>query len=106
MFSRGSLRPISFAMVTPSFVIVGDPNFLSRTTLRPFGPIVTLTASARRSMPRLSDRRAVSSKISCFAKVESLQVWSVVVECRSRGRSVLDDGEDVLLADDQEIVLL
>jgi hypothetical protein len=52
MFSNGSSSSMSRAMVTPSFVIVGDPNFLSRTTLRPFGPIVTLTASARRSMPR------------------------------------------------------
>ena len=25
-------------MVTPSFVISGEPNFLSSTTLRPFGP--------------------------------------------------------------------
>src|SRR6266550_1243484 len=104
MFSNGSSSSMSRAIVTPSLVIVGDPNFLSRTTLRPLGPKVTLTASAIRSMPFLRDRRAVSSKISCFAKVESLQV-SVVVE-RSRGRSVLDDGEDVLLADDQELVLL
>ena len=54
------------AMVTPSLVIVGEPNFLSRTTLRPFGPIVTRTASARRSMPRFSERRAVSSKMICL----------------------------------------
>jgi hypothetical protein len=31
MFSRATFRSISFATVTPSFVIVGDPNFLSRT---------------------------------------------------------------------------
>ena len=67
MFSNGSSSSMSRAMVTPSLVIVGEPNFLSRTTLRPFGPIVTLTASARRSMPRLSERRAVSSKMSCLA---------------------------------------
>ena len=35
------------AMVTPSLVIVGAPHFLSMTTLRPRGPSVTLTASAR-----------------------------------------------------------
>ncbi len=68
MFSNGSSSSMSRAMVTPSLVIVGEPNFLSRTTLRPFGPIVTLTASARRSMPRLRERRAVSSKMSCLAK--------------------------------------
>ena len=67
MFSNGSSSSMSRAIVTPSFVIVGAPNFLSRTTLRPFGPIVTLTASASLSMPFLRFRRAVSSKISCFA---------------------------------------
>ena len=34
------------AMVTPSLVIVGAPHFFSRTTLRPFGPSVTLTVFA------------------------------------------------------------
>ena len=52
MFSNGSFRSISLATVTPSLVIGGEPNFLSRTTLRPFGPSVTLTASARRLTPR------------------------------------------------------
>ena len=46
MFSNGSSNSISFAIVTPSFVISGAPNDLSNTTLRPFGPIVTLTVSA------------------------------------------------------------
>src|SRR3954452_126276 len=100
MFSNGSSSSMSRAIVTPSLVIVGEPNFLSRTTLRPFGPIVTRTASARRSMPFLRLRRAVSSKISCLAKSESLR-------CRLRVvRSGLDDREDVLLADDEELVLV
>ena len=38
MFSKGSSSSISLAIVTPSLVIVGAPYFLSRTTLRPFGP--------------------------------------------------------------------
>ena len=46
MFSSGSLSSISLATVTPSLVMVGPPNFFSRTTLRPFGPRVTFTASA------------------------------------------------------------
>src|SRR5438105_4925637 len=46
MFSTASWSSISLATVTPSLVIVGDPNFFSMTTLRPFGPSVTLTASA------------------------------------------------------------
>ena len=46
MFSRASVSSISFATVTPSLVMVGDPNFLSRITLRPLGPSVTLTQLA------------------------------------------------------------
>src|SRR5881394_3872236 len=38
IFSYGSSSSISFATVTPSLVIVGLPNFLSRITLRPLGP--------------------------------------------------------------------
>jgi len=30
---------MSRAIVTPSLVMVGEPNFLSRTTFRPLGPI-------------------------------------------------------------------
>ena len=52
MFSSGSLSSISLATVTPSLVIVGEPNFLSRTTLRPLGPSVTFTASASWLTPR------------------------------------------------------
>ena len=52
MFSSGSLRSISLATVTPSLVMVGEPNFLSRTTLRPLGPSVTLTALASWLTPR------------------------------------------------------
>ena len=51
MFSNGSSSSTSRAIDTPSLVMVGAPNFLSRTTLRPLGPRVTLTALARRSTP-------------------------------------------------------
>jgi hypothetical protein len=46
MFSSGSGNSISFATVTSSMVIVGDPNFLVSTTLRPLAQRVTFTASA------------------------------------------------------------
>ncbi len=46
IFSYGSSNSISFAILTPSFVIVGVPYFESKTTLRPLGPIVTFTALA------------------------------------------------------------
>src|SRR3989442_12231045 len=67
MFSCGSLRSISLATVTPSFVMVGDPNFLSRTTLRPLGPRVTLTALASWLMPRSTACRDCSPYTICFA---------------------------------------
>ena len=58
---------IAEAMDTPSFVIVGAPHFFSSTTLRPRGPSVTLTASARMLSPRSRPRRASSSKAMIFA---------------------------------------
>ena len=67
MFSKGSSSSISLAMVTPSLVIVGGPNFLSSTTLRPLGPRVILTASASASMPRFRARRASSLYSNCLA---------------------------------------
>jgi len=36
-FSDAFARSISLATVTPSLVMVGDPNFFSMTTLRPLG---------------------------------------------------------------------
>src|SRR3954454_15783140 len=58
MFLNGSPSSISRAMVTPSLVIVGAPVRRSSTTLRPFGPSVTLTVSASSSTPACSRRRA------------------------------------------------
>ena len=51
MFWYGSSSSISLATVTPSLVTVGEPHFLSSTTLRPRGPSVTLTALASVSTP-------------------------------------------------------
>src|SRR5271156_4464963 len=47
--------------------MVGDPNFLSRTTLRPRGPSVALTARLSFSTPRSRACRACSSNWSCLA---------------------------------------
>src|SRR6185295_15306347 len=60
MFSLGSSSSISLATVTPSLVLVGEPNFFSRTTLRPRGPRVTFTASASLLTPRRIAWRASS----------------------------------------------
>ena len=66
MFSHGSSSSISLAMVTPSFVIVGAPHFLSSTTFWPLGPSVMATASASLSTPASSERRASSPNFSSF----------------------------------------
>ena len=58
MFSNLFSSSISLATVTPSLVIVGEPKLFSRTTLRPLGPRVTLTASARTFTPRRMASRA------------------------------------------------
>ena len=66
-FSILSGSSISFAIVTPSFVIVGAPNPFSKTTLRPFGPNVILTAFASLSTPRFKASLASVLKVTCFA---------------------------------------
>src|SRR5438046_1608025 len=67
MFSSGSRNSISFATVTPSFVMIGAPNFFSITALRPFGPSVIFTASARMLTPRKIACREFSPVTICFA---------------------------------------
>ena len=72
---EGSSSSISLATVTPSWVTVGAPNFLSRATLRPFGPSVVLTALARMSTPSLRDCRACSlNSISLATSMNSSAV--------------------------------
>src|SRR6478735_4848238 len=86
IFSYGSSRSISLAIETPSLVIVGAPHFLSRTTLRPFGPSVTRTASASLLTPASSERRASSSNLSSLAI------------------SSLHNREDVAAREDQQVL--
>src|SRR5574344_749466 len=50
----------------------GAPNFLSITTLRPFGPRVTFTAFASASAPSRRSSRASTSYLISFAMVGSL----------------------------------
>ena len=66
IFSAGSESSISLAIVTPSFVMVGAPKDFEITTLRPLGPSVTLTVSARIFTPRSIARRAFSSNSRIF----------------------------------------
>src|SRR5687768_13559928 len=114
MFSSGSDSSTSFATVTPSLVTVGAPNFLSMTTFRPLGPSVTFTASASWSTPRLRAARASVLKWSSLAAIWTLGGRGVVRYRRWRRadrRSVqppqpasADDGEDVALAENQELL--
>src|SRR5579859_573778 len=85
-FSSSSFSSISFATVTPSLVIVGEPNFFSMTTLRPRGPSVTLTASASLLTPRRIACRASSLYVILFA------IFLI---------SLLDDRENFILANDR-----
>src|SRR6056297_586806 len=102
MFSNLSASSISLATVTPSLEMRGAPNDLSRTTLRPLGPSVTLTASARMSTPRSMRARA---------SVENFTSLAVMCRClpeRLRGfpglGSLVDHAQDVRLLEDQQIL--
>src|SRR5688572_1988946 len=100
MFWNGFSSSISLATVTPSWVTVGGPHFLSIATFRPLGPRVTLTAFARASIPVLSWRRADSSKIRSFAGI--LLLSSV----RTSLVGAVDDCQDVALAQNEQVVIL
>ena len=69
MFSNLSSSSISLATVTPSLVMRGAPNDLSMTTLRPLGPSVTFTASARMSTPLSMRLRASVLNLTCLAAI-------------------------------------
>src|SRR5580765_431522 len=119
MFSKGSLSSISLATVTPSLVMVGLPNFLSMMTLRPLGPMVALTAAAMTLTPRSRAARPSSLNITCFGMLVLLldrsldwtgsrsgQVGYAFVPAAPRRPPLLGDGEHVLLAQDQILLIL
>ena len=109
-FSAGSSSSISRATVTPSLVMVGAPHFLSITTLRPLGPSVTLTASARRLTPRSSARRASSSnsKLLAIGYLNTYVFWMGFMPpprarlLAARGGAGRADARPLLLLDDRE----
>ena len=69
MFSNLSSNSISRATDTPSLVIVGAPNDLSKMTLRPLGPRVTFTASANTFTPLSIFTRASLPNFTSFAAI-------------------------------------
>src|SRR5579863_5167020 len=98
MFSSGSLRSISLATVTPSLVMVGDPNFLSITTLRPLGPSVTFTASASLLTPRINAWRASSLYTICLPGMAPV-LLHVLYGCELG--HAFGDAQDLVLTNDQ-----
>src|SRR5205823_6867756 len=97
MFSNLSDSSISLATVTPSLVMRGAPNDLSSTTLRPFGPNVTRTASARISMPRsMRSRASLLSRMSLAAMIVCPSSWPLVG----------DDAHDVGFLHNDEVLTI
>src|SRR4030095_4480032 len=93
MFSNLSGSSISLATVTPSLVTFVAPHDFSSTTLRPRGPRVTVTASARMLIPRSTLERASSPNLTIFG--------GMILSSRSSG---LDDPEDVFLTYDEDLL--
>src|SRR5438445_3279214 len=82
-------RPFaSSTVMTPSLPTLCAPKDFSRTTLRPRGPSVTVTASARTLMPRRILSRASWLNFTSLAAI-------------AFSSSALDHAEDVFLAHDQ-----
>src|SRR4051794_32432776 len=118
MFSNLSCSSISLATVTPSLVIRGAPKLLSMTTLRPFGPSVTFTASARMSTPRSMRARASLPKRTslaamwlssldqfCPTGVRRIKAGGEAASGRLlRSDAAFDDPHDVGLLHDQQLL--
>src|SRR6266446_4813839 len=97
MFSNLSLSSISLATVTPSLVIRGAPKLLSRTTLRPLGPKVTLTASVSMSIPcSIRSRASEPSRMSLAAMIVFLSARLC------SGGAALEEAHDVGLLHDHQ----
>src|SRR6516165_4696833 len=108
MFSNLSSSSISLATVTPSLVTVGAPKLFSSTTLRPLGPSVTITASARTLTPRRIFSRASWAKRTVLAAMVFASPQKVR-KCLSRlnapaKRRLLEHAQDVVLAQDKMLL--
>src|SRR3982074_323210 len=113
MFSNLSESSISLATVTPSLVMRGAPYDLSSTTLRPLGPSVTFTESARISTPRIMRARASPPKRTSFDAMVFIPCSKMLGRSRPALRRLLlgdgdtwvfDDAHDVRLLHDEEIL--
>src|SRR6516225_703795 len=100
MFSNLSSSSISLATVTPSLVTVGAPRLFSKTTFRPLGPRVTITASARMFTPRSTLSRASPANLTSFAAM----FLGSLDESQNQRFSPFDHAENVALPDDQMLL--
>ena len=91
MFSNGSSSSISRAMDTPSLVMVGAPNFLSSTTLRPL--------RAERDLDRVGQLvdAGLEGATSFLVELQDLRPCVLLA-------SLVHDGEDVAAVEDQEVL--
>merc|ERR1719244_1682133 len=67
MFWNLSGSSTALATVTPSLVILGDPQEDSITTFLPLGPMVTLTASAKTFTPSIISSRTLRPNLTSLA---------------------------------------
>src|SRR5579862_2810605 len=114
IFSNLSSSSISLATVTPSLVTVGAPKLFSSTTLRPLGPSVTVTASARTLTPlRIRSRDSCPKRTIFAGMVLCLSYLSFsfsVIKClklvMSERECLVDNSEDVVFAQDEQVFAL
>src|SRR5262249_25008330 len=82
------------------------------TTLRPFGPIVALTAAAITLTPRSKAARPSSLNITCFGMcasfsiVERMDRASCPGRCECARLDLVDDAQHVLFPHDQVLLVL
>src|SRR5713101_2870174 len=94
--------------------MVGLPNFLSMTTLRPLGPIVAFTADAMMLTPRSRAARPSSLNRICFGICFSSPIVRSDITQPSRpgwvggvrSARLLDDGQHVVFLHDQILLVV
>src|SRR3954469_24611796 len=104
MFSNLSASSISFATVTPSLVMRGAPKLFSSTTLRPLGPSVTLTASARMVTPLSILARASVENRTSLAAIGIVSLTVLRSGGLGLGGARVEHAHDVRLLHDQQLV--
>src|SRR4051794_9242132 len=104
MFSNLSESSISLATVTPSLVIRGAPKLFSSTTLRPLGPSVTLTASARTVTPLSIRVLASVENLTSLAAICAVSSTVLLSGGLDLGGALLEHAHDVAFLHDQQLV--